>query len=406
MRLASFVTPHTGGTFSFHRTLRDQLGARGIELVWVGADRGQEPRTSSLWREESPRGILIETGPADSEAVQARKIWSAIVRGFDGVIVNVLSDRVPTNLVRHLPPHILRIMVVHNITPGTYAAARAVRAHVHAVVGVSERCRGDLIARHGFSPDRTFTIPNAIDLRSAGDIDPTRRQGGGLRVLCLGRIEDASKGVLWLPRILSGVPGATLTVAGDGPDLDRLRGAFRGQESRVRLLGSVAPREAWALLAAHDALIMPSRYEGLPFVLVEAMAAGCVPVVSLIRGVTDTIVTDRRDGLLFPVGDWKEAAHLLRVLDRDRDQRDVLATAAQGRVRADFAAERMGARYADLIQRVAADPPPIAEPLPIADWRLPKGLRTSLRTYLPAPLKNRLRVARERLRGAVAPQEG
>ncbi len=405
MRFASFVTPHTGGTFSFHRTLRDELGRRGVKLLWVGADRGQEPRTSPLWQAEAGREVLIEASSSGGERQLARETWTALVRDFDGVIVHVLADHVSTNLVRYLPPHILRLMVVHNITPATYAAARSIRPYVHAAVGVSERCRSDLVTRHGFACDRTLAITHAVDLQLARGIDPMRKEGGGLRVIYLGRVEDASKGVLWLPKIMADLPGATLTVAGDGPDLERLRSACRPLGSSVRFEGRVSPPEAMRLLAAHDAMIMPSRFEGFGLVLIEAMAAGCVPVAALIRGVTDTIVTHGQDGLLFPVGDWKKAAHLLRVLDRDRDRRDALAIAGQARVQTDFAAERMGAQYAALIEKLAKDRPPISEPLAIEDWRLPRGLRTSLRTYLPAPMKNHLRVMRERLR-VVAPQGG
>ena len=402
MRFASFVTPHTGGTFSLHVALRGALRAHGIELSWLGPVVNGGAGEPKSWAQEADRGIEIEPRGSEPEAALAARMCAAVVdAGFDGVFVNVLADRVSTNLVRYLPRHILRVMVVHNITPATYAAARAVRAHVHATVGVSARCHDDLVRRFGFPADHTCAIPNAADIAFAKDIDP-RRHGGTIRVIYLGRVEDAAKGVLWLPQILDELPeNAVLTVAGDGPDLERLRTACLRRRGRVDFLGCVPPDHVRALLATHDALIMPSRFEGLPLVLVEAMAAGCVPVASLIREVTDTIVTHGRDGFLFPTGDWREAAHFLRLLDRDRDRRNRMAAAAQCRARTAFAAERMAADYAGLISKIAHDPPPIADPLALHAWRLPSGLRSGLRTYLPAPFKNHLRVVRERLRRPV-----
>src|SRR5690606_4351058 len=144
------------------------------------------------------------------------------------VIVNVLADQVQMNIVRYLAPDILRLMIVHNMTPGTYAAARALRPHVHAAVCVSVRCRDDLVGQHGFSPARTFVVANAVcEDAVAPDERSSRPAGEGLRLLYLGRIEDASKGVLWLPRLAAELPRTPrLTIAGEGSDLPSLKKAL------------------------------------------------------------------------------------------------------------------------------------------------------------------------------------
>lgn len=104
--------------------------------------------------------------------------------------------------MRYLPADILRIMIVHNITPGTYAAARAIRDHVHATVGVSKRCR-DLVRQHGFDASRTLVIPHGLnrDIHLSRNVQKPD-ESGPLRLLYLGRMEDNSKGIFWLPNIL------------------------------------------------------------------------------------------------------------------------------------------------------------------------------------------------------------
>src|SRR5690606_8601095 len=174
------------------RQLRKGLRTHGIEVEWMGLSH--DAREAVAWTDTSENGVLLHTESCSTEKQQAEAILAALhERGFDGVFVNVLADRVQMNLARYLPAHILRIMIVHNITPGTYAAARALRDHVHATVGVSQRCRRDLIVHHGFPVSRTFSIPNAMEVEGLPARERHSEPGEPLKVLYLGRVEDASK---------------------------------------------------------------------------------------------------------------------------------------------------------------------------------------------------------------------
>jgi hypothetical protein len=66
-------------------------------------------------------------------------------------------------------------MIVHSITPGTYAAARSIRDYVHATVGVS-RISDDLVQRAGFAPGHTHVIGNPFD----SDVPGSRSVGPGM----------------------------------------------------------------------------------------------------------------------------------------------------------------------------------------------------------------------------------
>lgn len=399
MNVAYFGYPHLGGTFQVFRQLRAGLAAADIDVQWVGlGEQARRAVADPCWAEELAHGFVVcgLTGPDDSATEAARVAGTLDMIGFDAVFVNVLADAVQTNLARYLPAHVLRILIVHNITPGTYAAARAVRDHVHTVVAISPRIRDDLAAHHGFRRDRIVLIPHAA-VPVAGPAVP-RPTDGPLRILFLGRIEDQAKGVLALPEILARLPSdIVLTVAGDGPDMSRLKERLHGQEDRVRLLGPVAYADTGRLFAEHHAMIMPSRFEGFGLTLVEAMAAGCVPVVSRIRGVTDWIVEDDRSGLLFPIGDVNRAAAQILRLDRDRPFLRSLAEAGRQRAARDFGPQAMADAYRSLLERLRADPPPVAAPLDLDEWEMPKGLRDSLRSQVPVPVKNFLRRMRESL---------
>lgn len=316
--------------------------------------------------------------------------------------MNVLSSRFETNLVRYLPDDILRIMIVHNITPGTYAAARAIRDHVHATVGVSRRCRDDLVNHHGFDAARTLVIPHGLnkDIHTPQTI-AQRDENAPLRLLYLGRIEDNSKGVFWLPNILRELKcDYHLTVAGDGPDLAELRHRLESFHERVSFTSWVAPSDVPWLVSQHDVMVMPSRFEGFGLTLIEAMSQGCPAVVSRIAGVTDLIVTHGEDGLLFPVGDFRQAARHIDFLADNKQLRAEMARAAVLKVAVAFNNDQVGQAYAGLLGNLKTNRPAIAPPLALSQWTMPNALHSSLRSRLPKPVKNWLRQLRERLNTA------
>lgn len=396
LKFAYFGLPHVGGTYSVFKYLRDGLSGHGVDLRWIGMGPWSIDENPA-WRADMAFGEVVDGPPSAPEMDRAAALLDTIGEGgFDGVFVNVLADRVQTNAIRYLPRDMLRIMIVHSITPGTYAGARAIRDHVHAAVGVSERCRRDLIDQFGFDPSRTVTIPNPVDVTRLGSQARTPSPANSLRVLYLGRIDDTPKGVLWLPKIMDRLPASiTLTVAGGGPDLARLKHDMRRHIDRVAFLDYVAPDRIPGLVASHDVFVMPSRFEGFGLALVEAMAGGSVPVASRIRLVTDTIVDHGENGFLFPVGDCAAAARHIETLAGDRAMLDRMSQAARLKAGESFDLGRTAASYAELLTRLSKSPPPIADPLKLDEWRMPSGLRDGLRTYLPKPVKNWLRVLRE-----------
>lgn len=396
MRLAYFGYPHVGGTFSVFRHLRTGLAPSGIDMSWVGlGDEAQAASRHPAWSRWTDAGLAVPSAGSDRDTTAAF-VETIRREGFDGVVVNVLADRLQTNAVHYLPPSLLRVMIVHNITPGTYDAARSCRDAVHATVGVSTRIWCDLVDRYGFDPQRTMMIPNATDARPHARMYD-RLACRPLRLLFVGRIEDQSKGVFWLPAIMRRLPAnTTLTVVGAGPDLPELRRRLSRFGHRIYFPGALPVEAVHAMYADHDVLLAPSRYEGFQIVLVEAMSKGCVPVASHIRGVTDMIVDSGRNGFLFRVGDTAAAAAAIARLAEPRVFADLssaaIETAAQ-RFRLDLMAEK----YASLILSLRDSRPATAPSRSLSDWRMPSGLRAGLRTYLPLSVKNFVRTLNERV---------
>ena len=186
--------------------------------------------------------------------------------------VNVLCDRLSTNLMRYMEPDLLRVMLVHNITMGTYAAAASIRDHVHGTIGVSQRIANDLIQKHGFSSENTCSIPNSVPIERFQL--KRRAETAGIRILVLSRIENRSKGCFRIPRILALLQESNIpfqcTVVGDGEDLAELEVRCAGMP--VRFIGRIPALDVPEIISKHDVYLFPSTYEGFGLSLVEAMA--------------------------------------------------------------------------------------------------------------------------------------
>lgn len=159
---------------------------------------------------------------------------------------------------------------------------------------------------------------------SAAGIAGGEDAASGFRLLFVGRLVER-KGVIHLVRALRRIDDedVTLTVVGDGPELDTLKKVAReaGLDARVRFTGFV-PAEALAEeMKRCDAFVLPAvedskgDVEGLGVVLLEALAHGRPVIASDSGGIPD-IVDDGRTGILVPPGDEEAlASAILRLRD-------------------------------------------------------------------------------------------
>lgn len=192
-------------------------------------------------------------------------------------------------------------------------------------------------------------------------VDPARfvprsgeRAAGPLRLLSVGRLTPA-KGQLLLVQACAALlrEGLSfeLTLVGDGPDRARLEEAVseHGLQRQVRLAGALNQHEVLAELSRADAFVLPSLAEGIPVVLMEAMASG-VPCISCpVNGIPE-LIDHGHSGLLATPGDAVDLAAQLRRLLSDAGLRQQLALQGRAKVEQHFQLERNVARLADILR--------------------------------------------------------
>jgi len=190
-----------------------------------------------------------------------------------------------------------------------------------AVVVITPRlCR--LLLSDGVDEDRVHVIPPGVNPSLFdGPFEDPFAGVGRPRVLFVGRLAP-QKGVRNLVAAagLLEDPSAQVLLVGDGPERPALeREAERiGLGDRLHFLGFVAHDRLPAVLAHADLLVLPSLYEELGTVLLEAMQAGLPIVASKTGGIPD-VIEDGVNGLLVPPGNPEALAHAIDRLLADRD---------------------------------------------------------------------------------------
>jgi glycosyltransferase involved in cell wall biosynthesis len=214
--------------------------------------------------------------------------------------------------------------------------------------------RAELEAYRSFVPgQQLLLLPNGVDCaaytavarRPSDTRDP-------LRLVYVGRLAR-EKG---LYETLSGLAlarargaSAQLVIAGSGPEDARLRQAASdlGLAGDVSFAGPVFGEDKVRLLAAMDALLFPSYAEGLPYALLECMAAG-VPAVATGVGAIPDVVLDGVHGLLVPPRDADALACSIVKLAADRELLARMSAASKRRIAVSYSIDRLAEQFCGL----------------------------------------------------------
>lgn len=245
---------------------------------------------------------------------------------------------------------------------GTGLFARFVRATLRLADAIVVLSQAELREFRAFVPgQRVALVPNGIDAAPyAGCARAPADPAAPLRLAYVGRLAPG-KGLAECLEALAlararGV-AAHLVVAGSGPEEARLRAQARalGLDALVRFAGPARGEDKIRLLCEADVLLLPSYSEGLPYALLEGMAAGAVPVATPVGAIPD-VVAEGVHGRLVPVGDAAALARAIVALDGDRDALARMSRACRGRVGAAYSLERLALDFGALYSSVSPCP--------------------------------------------------
>jgi glycosyltransferase involved in cell wall biosynthesis len=240
---------------------------------------------------------------------------------------------------------------------------RHLTTHFHAI---SHAVRDSAVRDLGVDPARVTVVERGRDPARLGEPSNERRQRSrrslgvstdNFVVLTLGR-QEFQKGqwhlVHAMPKLLAEDPGVLLLIAGrEGSASARLRDEIRGSrvDQHVRLLGY--REDVPELLAAADLFVLPSLYEGLGGVLIEAMALGLPIVASDLPAIRE--VVDDENATLVPPAAPQDLADAIVRLRGDPARRARMGARSREIFQERFTLERSAKRMLTLFQRVASE---------------------------------------------------
>ena len=245
--------------------------------------------------------------------------------------------------------HVDRTMLCQKVAEAAFVAA------------ISEYNRDLIVAECGAATvDKVRVIRSGIETEFFRPRDG-ERPPGPVRILCVGRLIEV-KGQTYLidacRRLAEDGVEFTCDLVGDGPDRPTLERqiAAAGLDGRVRLHGALPRGDVARLLHDADVVATPSvptkegRREGVPIVLMEALASGVPAVSTRISGIPE-LVEDGKVGLLVPPRDPVALADALRTLAVDPEVRRRYGMAGRDKVTREYDAYANAARLAQLFNR-------------------------------------------------------
>ncbi|SMF26537.1 glycosyltransferase involved in cell wall biosynthesis [Cellulosimicrobium cellulans J34] len=365
--VASSFDPHTGGVESHVRHVARVLASRGTPVeVWT-VDRGEHLGTRRV------DGVLVRylptpqpsTRPGDVArfalaAPAAGLAWARAYRAFRPDVLHVQCFG-PNGAYALALRTLTRTPVVVSSHGETFADDHAVFEHSRllraalersvrvagAVTGCSRVVADDLVR---FGAADAVVVPNGVDLAGAAAPEPRTAAAHEPVVVAVGRIEHVKGFDLLVDAFATSAlrDRARLVVVGDGSAAGALRRRVdaAGLTDRVELPGRLDPPEVAARLAAADVVVVPSRADAAPLVVLEAWRSGR-PLVATVRGGPPEIVTDGVDGVLVDPQDTTALAGAVLGLLDDPERAERIGAAGRRRVE-DFTWERVVDRYEDL----------------------------------------------------------
>jgi len=331
--LLAFLDP----SFEIDVLAVDEEVGEAIRSAREGSSLHLVPRAANKW----------DTGPIVRHLRVVRKLrpdifhanlWTT-VRGQYGVIAALLARGVRTVVVEQAP--------LPTDSPLQRFLKRLTSRRVSAHVAVGEHSARAVEEAVGLPSGSVRTIYNGVpDV----PVDPLPRRAHGPVIGAVGRLSQ-EKGYDLAIRALPNLPGSTLVLVGDGSERERLvaLSAELGVSDRVDLVGwSDEPRR---YLPGFDAFVLPSRQEGFPLAVVEAMLAG-VPVVAADVGSVSEAVVEAETGFLVPRDDPAALTDRLRQLISDSELAQKMGRKGRERAKAHFTAEAMARSFEELYREI------------------------------------------------------
>ena len=262
-------------------------------------------------------------------------------------------------------PYVVHLRGTFAAAPGGGPAARFYRRAYRAIfagaawiLALGQPSYRSILELGDFADKTTSLMPNFVDFRAIPEPAPDMGRRGYLKVLFTGALIEG-KGVHTVVETANRLPNARFRLVGDGPDASRasLRRHIRerGLEDRVRVSGPVSNRDVIRMLAESDVFMFPSKTEGFPNSVAEAMAVG-LPVVASPVGAIPEMIDVPEGGFLAASEDVAAYARVLARLDGEPSLRESMGWYNRRKAQREYDYDEGVRKLCDIYSRIVCFP--------------------------------------------------
>ena len=320
------------GVTTWAVTLADALANTGREVRLLFHVPHNDYEELPLGPGPGRRNLRVIRAPRITDLAE----WPQCVRIYRDLLPTILSPNLIAEsyaiaaTLASVHPDALRVVGWnHSDNPYDYACLSYYEPIVHRYLGVSRRCADELSRRVPHRTDHVRHLPYGVPVVEDSPRPPI--QGRPVRLAYVGRLEQSGKRVLDYVDLACELDrrgvAFDLRIIGDGPQaaelanrIDRTAPGLRTPGARMRLEPPLPPadgiRAAWCWA---DAYLLNSTREGFSVAMIEAMACGCIPIVSRVPSGVGDIIREPQNGLTFPVGDIPALADRIQWLTQQTD---------------------------------------------------------------------------------------
>lgn len=356
-----------GGTGTHLAEWAKNLGQSEFEVILVHGAADEEGRIASLFgSDENVRVVSIpELRGLDQLFLPGLlKLYRLFKRERPDIVHTIL---IQSDILGTLAARLARVPVVISSVEGRLFSPRTttrakmpfyrlgyglIQNRIDRVIAISHSVGRNLVEDFGVDPEKIHVIyPGVSDCDFS--INSNGQHGFEYTSPSIGVVSRLVEGkgvehfLMAVPEILTARPETRFFIVGDGPlktSLVKLAMEL-GVVSTVQFCGRISP--AAEVMCGLDVVVMPSLEEGLPWVVLEALALG-KPVVATNVGGIPEVITHGLHGLLVEPGDSGALARAVIHLLEDPQRASALAQAGQARVAQKFRASREAAEIHEL----------------------------------------------------------
>lgn len=345
IKIAFLGSPILGGNYTHYNYLKE--GLKDFDFTLLNAGRSNV----SMLQDDNFVHLGKDLDRNKNAKVLAKLVIDYLESEHFDIVIPMNSGLI-ISIIPFLNSKIKIVQIVNSDTPRVYKSVTSHIDYVDKIICISLKQIQELKKRvpSNFFNEKTLLIPHGVKTQNT---PITSNLNEPLRIGFLGRMHQGHKNIFILPEVLKNLNHHyKFELIGEGTDKNELLNKLNALGIEYKDWG-VLPHE---MLNKHisnwDILLFPSTIEGFGLTIVEGMNMGVVPIANRLSGITDFIITDKKDGFVVTKNKVEIYVSIINELHRNRMLLNKMKKEAVTTVQQRFNLDEILLQYAKVFKKV------------------------------------------------------